>query len=139
MLTEHHRYTKTPVEKRAFGPTLGNGILTSSDEAWRWQRKIAAPLFRHSELLRHVPVMAEAGEQRLALWRQNPGTRLITVDRDMTDVTFDVITRTILAGCDRAEGEIIKRSGKINLDHISWVLAYAMLHLPAWLWHPGKA
>lgn len=83
--------------------------------------------------------MAEAGEQRLALWHRERGERTVAIDRDMTDVTFDVITRTILAGCDPAEGEIIKRSGKINLDHISWVLAYAMLRLPAWLWHPGKA
>jgi cytochrome P450 len=138
LLSEQHKYTKTPVEKRAFGPTLGNGILTSNDEAWRWQRKIAAPLFRHGELLQHVSVMSQAAEQRLGFWCENPKRRVIAVDEDMTDVTFDVITRTILAGCDPEEGEIIKRSGKINLDHISWVLAYAMLRLPTWVPHPGK-
>lgn len=139
LLTEQHRYTKTPVEKRAFGPTLGDGILTSNDEAWRWQRKIAAPLFRYSELMRHVPVMAQAAERQLELWRETPQRRVIAIDRDMTDVTFDVITRTILVGCDPVEGEIIKNSGKINLDHVTWVLAYALLRLPAWFWHPGKA
>jgi len=27
---------------------------------WRWQRKLASPLFRHSELLSYVPIMVEA-------------------------------------------------------------------------------
>jgi cytochrome P450 len=57
----------------------------------------------------------------------------------MTETTFEVITHTILAGCDADEGEVIRRAGQVTLDSISWSIAYAMLKLPEWLWHPGKA
>ena len=139
LLHEPERFPKTPVEQRIFAPTLGRGILTSEGAEWRWQRKIAAPLFRHAELLRHVPVMADAAAAQLERWRPLPPERPIAVDDAMTETTFEVITRTILAGCDAQEGEIIRRSGQATLDAISWSIAYAMLSLPEWLWHPGKA
>ena len=121
-----------------FGPTLGSGILTSEGEAWRWQRKVAAPAFRYSELLAYVPAMARAAEAQLQRWRSLVSGGLARVDADMTDTTFDVITHTILAGCDAAEGAAIKQAGQHFLEPISWSIAYAMLRLPSWLWHPGK-
>jgi cytochrome P450 len=138
LLHEAERFPKTPVEQRIFAPTLGRGILTSEGAEWRWQRKIAAPLFRHAELLRHVPVMADAAAAQLARWRALPPGDAAAVDEAMTETTFEVITHTILAGCDADEGEIIRRAGQETLDAISWSIAYAMLDLPDWVWHPGK-
>jgi cytochrome P450 len=57
----------------------------------------------------------------------------------MTDVTFAVITCTILSGADRIEGETIKRAGMDFLTPITWELAYAMMRFPEWLWHPAKS
>src|SRR5512134_2127732 len=138
LLHEAERFPKTPVEQRIFAPTLGRGILTSEGAEWRWQRRIAAPLFRHAELLRHVPVMAEAAAPQVVRWRALPSGRSAAIDEAMTETTFEVITRTILAGCAAAEGEVIRRSGPATLDPISWSIAYALLGVPTWLWHPGK-
>ena len=51
LLREADRFPKAPLEQQIFGPALGRGILTSEGDAWRWQRKVAAPAFRYSELL----------------------------------------------------------------------------------------
>ncbi len=56
----------------------------------------------------------------------------------MTAVTFDVVSRTVLAGCDARDGAIIQRAGRAFLDHSTWAISYATLGIPEWLWHPGR-
>jgi len=139
LLQDHDKFTKTTLEKRVFKETLGDGILTSEGASWRWQRRIAAPLFRHQDLLGYVPTIVAAAEAEIARWRgQAPGS-VQAIDRSMTDVTFRVITSTILAGADAAEGETVKRAGVEFLSPITWEIAYAMMRFPDWLWHPAKS
>jgi cytochrome P450 len=129
-------FQKTEVEKRVLGSSLGDGILTSNGAHWRWQRRAMAPLFRHQEILTYVTEMAGAADALAARWRQDgPGVR--AVDEDMTDVTFDVIARTMLTGGVPAEAELLKREGSAFLTQSSWELAWALLRLPTWLPHPG--
>jgi cytochrome P450 len=137
LLSEHESFPKTPLERLVLAPILGEGLLTAEGEPWRWQRKIAAPLFRHAEILRYVPAMRRAGEAQLARWRASP-QRVHAIDRDMTETTFAVITQTILAGCDKADGEAVMEAGIRFLESVSWPIAYATLGVPAWMWHPGK-
>lgn len=138
LLRRSASFPKTALEQRIFGPVLGHGILTSDGEAWRWQRKCAAPMFRHAEILAYVPAMAAAGEAQLARWRGAAAGHVAAIDAAMTETTFDVITHTILAGCDAREGAVVKEAGQRFLEPISWPIAYAMLGLPGWLWHPGR-
>ncbi len=138
LLRQSASFPKTELERRVFAPALGHGILTSEGEAWRWQRKCAAPMFRHGELLAYVPAMAAAAEAQLARWRSRAPGALAAIDDDMTETTFDVVTHTILSGCDAREGAVIKDAGQRFLEPISWPIVYAMLRLPVWLWHPGR-
>jgi cytochrome P450 len=137
LLHEADDFPKTPLEKRVFEPILGDGILTSQGHSWRWQRRTAAPLFRYQDLVAQVPAIATVGEERLALWRTGPPVTH-QIDREMADVTYDVFTHTLLAGAPRADGEILKRRGAEFLSRISWEIAWAMLRLPGWVWHPAK-
>ena len=90
-------FVKTPLEKRVFRRTLGESVLTADGNDWRWQRRAIAPLFRHSEILGYVPAMAAAGEVLIGQWRQQSRRRR-DIEEDMTDVTFAVIARTMMAG-----------------------------------------
>jgi len=137
LLTRQEEFPKTPVEKRIFAQTLGNGILTSGGQHWRWQRRIMAPLFRHAEILRYVPTMSRAAEEQLARWRAAPPGRVQQIDRAMTETTFTVISRTMLAGGEAEEADTIRSAGGDFLERISWEIAYALLRLPTWLPHPG--
>jgi len=138
LLHDSEKFPKTPLERRVFGPALGDGILTAEGPSWRWQRRIAAPLFRHQDLLRLVPDMAAAAEAQMARWRRQPAGTVAPIERDMTDVTYDVVTRTLFAGAGAAEGEAIKRAGSTLLDVITWEIAAAMMRLPTSVWHPGR-
>lgn len=137
-LKDHEQFPKTPLDKRVLGPIVGNGILTSEGADWRWQRRIAAPLFRHTELVDYVPIMAQAAQEQLERWRKLPAGAASEIEADMTAATFAVVSRTVLAGCDESEAEIIQSTGRDFLTHSSWQIAYGMLGIPEWVWHPGK-
>lgn len=129
--------SKSHMAKQVFADTLGDGVLTSEGALWRWQRRVMAPLFRHSEILSYVPTIAQVGEEQLAQWRQSiSGSQ--PIDEHMTSATFTVIMRTMLVGGDRAEGEAIMRAGSDYLSRVSWEMMHALLHLPKWVPHPAS-
>jgi len=138
LLRQAESFAKPPLETRVFGPALGRGILTAQGEEWRRQRKIASPTFRHNELLAYVPAIAAAFERLIDSWRASPGISTRAIEREMADVTFDVITSTVLSGCDAEEGSIIKSAAQEYLDGITWEIAFGIVELPEWLWHPRK-
>jgi cytochrome P450 len=140
LLKNSDQFPKTTLDRRVLTPIVGNGLLTSEGDSWRWQRKLSSPPFRHAELLSYVPSMAGAAEKRIHQWR-DLGRAPFTVDVEaaMTDVTFDVVASTILAGVSTADGDVIKRSSRSYLDPISWEVAASMLRYPEAYWHPGKA
>jgi len=138
LLQSSAQFPKTPLEKRVFHHTLGDGILTSEGASWRWQRRTAAPLFRPADLASLVPAMATAAEDQVARWRgREPGV-IAAVDRDMTETTYHVISTTMFGGSADAEAAAILEAADGALATISWDIAAAMLHFPQWLWYPGK-
>ncbi len=132
------QFSKTPIEKRVFGPTLGEGILTSEGASWRWQRRTAAPLFRPADLAGLVPAITAAAEQQVARWRARPPGAVQAIDKDMTETTFQVISSTMFAGSADREAARILRAADAALATVSWEVAAAMLRLPGWMWYPGK-
>ena len=135
LLDERETFPKTPLERKVLGPLLGDGLLTADGPAWRWQRQIVAPLFRHADLLGYVPAMAAAAEATIETWRR-AGAGPRRIDRDMTRATYRVITDTILAGSSEAVAERIERAHDDYLQPITWQVAFAVLGLPGWLPHP---
>jgi len=139
LLKNADQFPKTRLDRRVLRPVVGDGLLTAQGDSWRWQRKIASPPFRHAELLSYVPAMVEAADICVAQWRQRNSPSFTTdIEVAMTDATFDVVARTILAGVSKADGDTIKRSGRAFLDPISWEVAASLLQYPETYWHPGK-
>lgn len=139
LLKDTESFPKTHLDRRVLSPMLGDGILTAEGESWRWQRRVASPMFRYAELLGYVPAIVDAAEQLVESW-QRRGPRFTTdVEHAMTETTFSVIVRTVLAGLDETEAAAVKRSTRTYLDRISWEIAAAMLGLPETMWHPGKS
>lgn len=141
LLDEADRFEKSPLERRVLGPTLGNGMLTSSGDTWRWQRRVAAPLFRHQSLLAYVPAMVAASETQVTRWaaEATPGSRFrADAEQAMMTVTFDIIASTLLAGCRPDEAARIKEADTAYMTPISWEMAAAVVNLPEWFPHPAK-
>ena len=72
LLHANAQFPKTPLEKKVFAHTLGDGILTSEGASWRWQRRTAAPLFRPVDLESLVPAMTAAADDQLSRWQASP-------------------------------------------------------------------
>jgi cytochrome P450 len=142
LLHQADRFVKSPLEQRTLGPTLGDGMLTAQGASWRWQRKVAAPLFRHADVLAYVTAMALAAETQLATWLETAGPArspfTADVELAMKVTTFDIIVSTILSGCDAREADIIQRADTDYMSPITWEMAAAVLGLPTWAWHPAK-
>jgi cytochrome P450 len=137
LLDKRDVFERTSVTQRLLGPLLGNGVLTADGADWKWQRQTAAPVFRHHDLLSFVPVIAEAAERLASQWRQGDAGATRNIDRDMTLVTFDVISHTLLPGGESHVGPLI---GRANVDYqkpLGWQMAYANFKIPAWVPHPG--
>jgi len=137
LLDKHDLFRRTPITQRILEPLLGKGVLTADGADWKWQRQTAAPVFRHNDLLSFVPTIAEAAEQLLADWRQR-GEAPRNVDGDMSLVTFDVISHTLLPSGGAHMAPLIARSNVDYQKPLGWRMAYANLRLPAWMPHPGK-
>lgn len=138
LLLDNPAIGKTPLERRVFEHSLGDGILTSEGASWKWQRRTAAPLFRHADLLALAPTMVDAASEQVAIWRADAASSVQAISRDMEATTFKIISRTIFAGAADAEGEAIQRAGTTFLENISWEIAFGIVGLPKWVWHPGK-
>src|SRR5262245_43415323 len=137
LLDKRDSFGRTPVTQRILGPLLGNGVLTADGADWKWQRQTAAPVFRHADLVGFVPTIVEAAERLLAEWRAAPLGRPRDIDRDMTLVTFDVISHTLLPGGDAHVEPLIARSTLDYHNPLGWQVASGNFRLPSWMPHPG--
>lgn len=138
LLKGAENFHKTPIEKRIFKNTLGDGILTSQGASWRWQRRTAAPLFRVSDLNALVPQMTAEAEAQAARWRAGRPGKIQSIDLDMTETTFRVISTTMFGGKADGDAREVLHASDRALASVSWDIAAAILDLPEWVWYPGR-
>lgn len=137
LLDKRESFPRTYVTQRILGPLLGNGVLTADGADWKWQRQTAAPVFRHGDLLGFVPTIVQAAERLVEEWRAGVPGCVRAVDRDMTIVTFDVISSTLLPGGGAHVGPLVAQSTFDYQRPLGWQMAFANFGLPSWVPHPG--
>jgi cytochrome P450 len=76
---------------------LGNGLLTSEDQLWLRQRRIAQPAFHRQRMAALAGVMAEAARDAAATWQSlASGGQPVDVDEEMMRLTRTVVVRALL-------------------------------------------
>jgi len=139
LLDDAESYSKQPLNDDVFGAAIGGGLLNAEGEAWRWQRRLAAPLFRAEDVLAYVPIFAAACEPLLKRWRLSSPGAVQAIDKDMTRATLQALQDTVLgASLGEDERGLIEQSGASFLAHSIWKVALTSLHLPPSLPHPGS-
>jgi cytochrome P450 len=136
LLDKREKFPKT-TQIRLLGPLLGKGILTSDGQEWKWQRQTSAPIFRHQDLLAMVPGITKCAEDMVAEWRAAGGGAR-AVDKDMTKVTFDVISATLLPSGDGHVAPAIEGAAGKFQQGTAWALLYNLLKVPHWMPRPGR-
>jgi cytochrome P450 len=82
--------------------------------------------------------MTGAAEAMLATWAGDASGSYRPIDKDMTRLTFRVISETVLPGGDVHIGRAIERASGDYFGSISWTFVYRFFNLPAWTPHPGR-
>ena len=96
VLQENHRgYHKSPLYEN-IKTTFGDGLLTSEDDFWLRQRRLAQPAFHRARLAELAREMTGATERMLDRWaglaeRQEP----IDVAQEMMHLTQEIIMRSM--------------------------------------------
>jgi cytochrome P450 len=122
---------------RLLGPLLGKGILTSEGADWKWQRQAAAPLFRAQDLKNFVPAFVHATQSLLGRWHASPADTVRPIDADMTRVTFEVISATLLPSAGEAVARAMTDSIRAMQRTGGWEQLYAAINAPTWMPRPG--
>ena len=89
-------YHKSPLYNK-LRMSLGNGLLTSEDEFWLRQRRIAQPAFHRQRIAALASVMAESSRDAAAEWRTIASAgQPVDVAEEMMRLTRTVVLRTLL-------------------------------------------
>ena len=89
-------YHKSPLYEK-LRMFLGNGLLTSEDDFWLRQRRIAQPAFHRQRMAAIAGVMAELARDAAARWQPLASTgRPVDVDEEMMRLTRTVVLRALL-------------------------------------------
>ncbi|MGH7055039.1 MAG: cytochrome P450 [Stellaceae bacterium] len=95
-ITHHDSFQrKTPQQRHALAPLLGDSLFISNGELWRQRRRIVAPIVHASQLPLFAPIMVEAAAETAERWaRLAPGSAIDAL-REMATLTAEIICRTV--------------------------------------------
>ncbi|NNK15887.1 MAG: cytochrome P450, partial [Sulfitobacter sp.] len=130
-------YPKSLVTKNLLKPAIGESLFIAEGAHWRWQRRAAAPVFSHRNVMNLSPIMTAAAE-RAAERITRAGPRAVNMLDEMVTTTFDVIGDVTFSGGDtfdrdsvhKAIDQYIAEAGKISL--------FDILGFPDWIPRPGR-
>jgi cytochrome P450 len=138
LLDDADSYSKQPLNDDVFGEAIGGGLLNAEGEAWRWQRRLAAPLFRAEDVLAYVPAFAATCAPVLKRWSEAEPGASQNIDTDMTAATLQVLQDTVSgASLGEEDRKFIEQVGAKFLANSIWKVALTSLRLPPSIPHPG--
>ena len=130
-------YPKSDVTKNLLKPAIGDSMFIAEGAHWKWQRRTAAPVFSHRNVMNLGPIMSEAAERSVKRI-EDAGPRAVDYLDEMVNTTFDVITDVTFSGGEgfdrgavhKAIDGYIAEAGKISL--------FDILGAPEWVPRPGR-
>ena len=87
-------HSKSPQQRHALKPLIGDGLFISDGDVWRERRRRIAPLTHVSRLPELTPVMTAVAAERAMLWEVKAGSE-IDVLAEMAAMTANIICRAI--------------------------------------------
>ena len=138
LVSSSDSFDKGEISRRALHPALGDALLTAEGDHWRWQRHAAAPTFRPEAMAPYFPAVQAAVERRLTHWSSLPNGATVDIVHEMMRTTFDAILDAMLTGRHSMNADRVERAITDYISSIGWVMALALMGLPAWVPYPGR-
>src|SRR5262249_32160954 len=103
LVTRQHVYNKDTRSSAKIAGITGEGLLTSSGEAWLRQRRLMQPVFNAQALLAYTDVITQETDRMLDDWQARAEAgQVLDVASEMTRLTCSIIAR-ILLGADLSD------------------------------------
>jgi len=117
---------------------LGEGLLTSSGDLWRSQRRLATPAFHQKAVHGFFDMIQEESlklvEDLAQRIKQNP---VINISEEMAKLTFTIIVRILFTMNLRNKSQVVQ-SSLTELQHYTNHLFYSVFTTPLSLPTPGN-
>lgn len=115
-------YPKTERERRFFSAMFGDGLLSTDGDTWRTHRRTMAPSFSPPSVAAYAPAMAACAEAFRARWDQAPEGTEIDVAEDMTDLTLQIIARTMFSTDGADVAGVVRRTMEKAMEQLDFNL-----------------
>lgn len=131
-------YPKDALQLEKLTPAVGRGLLTAEPESWRLQRRTVAPLFQPAGVASYLSSMAASIDEMLARWEGHAQAgAAIDVAREMTALTYDIISRTVFTHEIETPAEVMGEAITIYFEALGRIDLWDVLPLPRWLPRPA--
>lgn len=138
MLLDHlDQYPKSLVTKNLLRPAIGESIFIAEGAEWRWQRRTAAPVFSHRNMMNLAPIMTAAAE-RCADRIATAGLRAVNMLDEMVTTTFDVIADVSFSGGEAFDRDAVHHAIDDYISDAGKISLFDLLGAPDWVPRPGR-
>lgn len=96
---------------------MGEGLLTAEGEAWREQRRLVQPAFRHENIVEYGKVMVESATRMMDGWEDGES---LDIHREMTRLTLEVVTRALFGTSVLDRAADVARGLQLMMEEFTW-------------------
>jgi cytochrome P450 len=98
LVTKAKQFVKLHTQRAVLAQWDGNGLLLSEGDFWLRQRRLMQPAFHPKRFGRYGEIMVDCTQRLLKTWEercQREGFLEIDFNEAMTDLTLDIVSRTL--------------------------------------------
>ena len=139
MVANAANYRKSLANRQSLKPLLGKGVFIREGKLWEWQRKIMSPATQKKRLAGYAETMMEAGLEVADAWESNLLDGEVDVMEEMTLLTSDIITRTIIGVVLGDRNTTLYQSFQDYLAPHGRIHISELIGLPSCIPRPGQA
>ena len=130
-------YPKSIVTKNLLKPAIGDSLFIAEGAHWRWQRRTAAPVFTHRNMMNLAPIMTGAAE-RSAARIAAAGPKAVNLLDEMVTTTFDIIADVTFSGGDSFDRDSVHNAIDDYISEAGKISLFDILGAPDWVPRPGR-
>ncbi|WP_370400142.1 cytochrome P450 [Sulfitobacter sp. JB4-11] len=130
-------YPKSVVTKNLLKPAIGDSLFIAEGAHWRWQRRAAAPVFSHRNVMNLSPIMTAAADRAVTRVAQ-AGPRAVNMLDEMVQTTFDVIGDVTFSGGGTFDRESVHKAIDHYIAEAGKISLFDVLGFPDWVPRAGR-
>lgn len=137
LLDRLDQYPKSIVTKNLLRPAIGESLFIAEGAHWRWQRRTAAPVFSHRNMMNLAPIMTHSAE-RASDRVGAAGPRAVNMVDEMITTTFDVIADVAFSGDESFDRDGVHNAINDYIAEVGKISLFDILGAPDWVPRPGR-